>query len=244
MEIMTKRNNPRYNNYYNDGYDYQRFIYTNETKTCKFRLKGNETLGLQKIMLRTNSTEVIKTMENTATIECANNVFYPITVCYLLTQEGDILFSKDSVSFADGNCGFVVPAGNWTCGFNGPKEGNHDFVQNFEVIQYEKEIIDEKAKVAEDGSVSIECHLIYKNQVKVCMLVSPSGIVFRPPTDQFKSEEFSYYGGGSLNTGDCGITISKEAEVESGFWKCLIVKMNDEQLTTQIFVPEEVDNSH
>lgn len=238
LEIMTTQNNPRYDRYYNNDYD--RFIYTNKTKTCKFQLKGNETLALEKIALRTNSTEVIKTLENTTTLECAKNIFYPLRVCYLLTQEGEILFSNDYVSFADGNCKFEVHFGNWTCGFNGPKEEDLDFVQNFEVIQYEKEIIDEEAKVAEDGSVSIECHLISRNQVKVCMLVSPSGIVFRPPTDQFKSEEFSYYGGGSLSYGDCGITFEKDVEVETGLWQCIIVKMNDEKFSTEIFVPEEV----
>lgn len=244
MDVATSERNPRYRHYYYNQYDDNEFVSTTESKTCKFHVKGNESLALQNLIIRTKSTEVVKTGENTTRIECAKSVFYPITVCYLLTQEGDVLFSENYDTFANGNCAFVAPPGNWTCGFNGPKEGDADFQQSFEVIQYAGDIIDESQKVADDGSLTVECHLICKSPIKVCMLVTPSGKVFRPPTDQFKSEEFSYYGGGSLSTGDCGITFEKDVEVESGLWKCIIVKMNDEKLSTEIFVPEELVDSN
>lgn len=143
-------------------------------QTSKFHVKGNETLGLGKIVKRINSTVVLKTTEATTTIECAKSVFYPIRVCYLLSQEGDILFSKDYDALADGNCYFEVFAGEWTCGFNGPNAGDEDFVQNFAVIRYGKVYSGSAATIADDGCVRMECHLFQKNSIKVCMFVSPS----------------------------------------------------------------------
>lgn len=224
MEIINKQ----------QKFPFGPFDFMPTTKTCKFHLKGNETLGLEKIASRTKTTIVVKTTNNTATIECAKNVFYPIRVCYLINQYGEVRFSQDYDLLAGGSCEFDVYGGTWKCGFNGPNEEDEDFLQNFKVIQREKLVSGLGPQMTDEGSMTIGCHLFHRNPIKVCMLVSPRGKVYRPTTDKFRSEEFSYYNGGSMRAGMCGITISKDAAVEAGYWSCLVVKMNDEKLTTQI----------
>lgn len=205
------------------------------TKTCKFLVKGNETLGLEKIVIRTNSTIVLNTTEDTTKIGCAKNVFYPIRVCYLVSEERKILFSKNYDALAEGNCVFEVSPGEWTCGFNGPNAEDKDFVQNFRVFRHNKVI--SGFTISDDGSLTMKCHLFNKNPIKVCMFVSPSGKVLRPTTNQFQSDQFSYYKGGTFREGDCVINFKTNHGVETGYWNCLLVKMNDEELSEEIYVP-------
>lgn len=204
-------------------------------KTCKFHLKGNETAEMDRIKSRTSSKILARTTGDTVKIICAKYVPYPIRACFLVT-DSDILFSNDLDLLQKGFCKFTVAPGNWTCGFSGPKEEDGDFLQRFEVIKYDSEIIDERVHVVENGTTTIECHLIYKDPIKMCIFLSPSGDYFRPTTDKFASEKFSYFDGGSLSTGDCGITFKEGVEVESGEWKCVIVKKNDKTLSTEIYV--------
>lgn len=112
-------------------------------------------------------------------------------------------------------------------------------MQEFEVIKYDTEIIDEKLTVSGNNATSLECHYIEMSPIRVCALVSPSGVVYRPPTDDFKSDRYTFYTGGKMSNGDCGIEFGPDVEVEKGLWKCIIVKMNGEQLSTLINYVDE-----
>lgn len=239
MTIETEFKGYEYDNYYDN-----RYVTRSWFKTCKFHLRGNKTLEKEKIVNRTQTTVVVKMIEDLVKIQCAKDVYYPINVCYLVLKD-DIIFAEDYSALADGNCEFWVPAGNWTCGFNGPSDGDTDFEQKFQVIQYKSEIVDEALNVVENGSVSMECHLIEKQPIKFCMFVSPSGKVYRPSSDTYKSKDYSFYKGGEMATGDCGVEFSKEFSktVESGDWKCVIVKTNDERLTAIIKKKEQAQVS-
>lgn len=190
---------------------------TEKIKTCRFYVEGNEKLALAKIAHRTASTVVVKTTENTATIECAKGVFYPITVCYLMTQSGEVLFSEDYESLASGNCDLEVTPGDWTCAFNGPTEEDLDFFQKFEVVPVDKVVGGLVEAFYGDTTVTMKCHLFHKNPIKVCMFVSPSGKVFRPPSDHFKSEEFSYHKEGRWEEGQCDISLGEDVKLSMKF---------------------------
>ena len=110
----------------------------------------------------------------------------------------DLIFSSDPYSLAIGNCGFEVTPGNWTCGFNGPTPEDEDIQQRFEVVHYDKELIDEAVTVDGNGVTTLECHWIKRRPIKWCAFMSPSGRVFRPPSASFQSKEYSFYKGGSL----------------------------------------------
>lgn len=224
---------PQEYNYRTGGYDRKTKI-----KTCTYQVKGNSTLAKERIVQRTKSAVVIKTTNDTVEINCAKNVYYPIHLCYLVDGQQMIL-STDGGS--DGNCVFRVMPGTWACGFNGPSEDGEDFEQIFEVIKYDRDIIDEALSVDEKGVTTLQCHLIDKSPIRFCMLVSPSGRVYRPPKDTFKSAEFSFYGGGQMVTGDCGIEIGVGLHVEVGIWQCIIVKPNNEKLTVEIYNPGSKD---
>lgn len=211
-----------------------------KAQQCKFQLKSNSTRAKDELEARTRTTIRIQTVNNLETIQCASNLFYPLHLCYLVDNE-KFRFS-DGQGFEDGNCEFQVGPANWTCGFNGPSVEDEDFTQKFEVIKYETEAIDEKFTADEDGTVTLECHLIKKMPIKLCMFLSPSGQVYRLPTDKFKATggTYSYYSaGGKMMNGDCGIEFAAGVDVESGRWKCVIGKLNGEKVDTEIMVEEK-----
>lgn len=201
--------------------------------TCLFYLGGNESQSKAQLKNRTETKIEVRTTSDSATIDCVQNSYYPLTLCYLVTFDGLNFAAEEQIKA--GRCSFDVSPGNWTCGFNGPTEQDKDFVQEFEVIKYDKEIIDAKVIVKGDKSVTVECHYFNKEPINVCMVLSPSGRVYRPPTDQFKSKEFSYFADGSFKTGNCGVAFEEGFQVESGPWDCSIGKINGEVLIARIF---------
>lgn len=204
-------------------------------QSCKFRLEGNLTEQQDRLRDRTNSIIEMETFKEKETIKCADNIYYPIHVCYIVHSDGELLFSDNYDELEAGTCEFEVPPGNWTCGFNGPTIDDEDFSQSFEVVQ-KKEIIDEGFTNREGGPTLLECHLTNKMPLKMCIFVSPSERVYRLPSDRFKSDSYSYYLGGNWTTGDCGIEFENIENLEQGNWKCIIGKMDGEMLTTTILV--------
>lgn len=208
--------------------------------TCLFYLVGDESESKAQLKSRTETKIEVRTTSDSATIDCVKNSYYPLTLCYLVTFDGLLFAAEEQIK--EGRCSFEVSPGNWTCGFNGPTEQDKDFVQEFEVIKYEKEIIDAKVTMRADKSVTVECHYFNRQPIKVCMVLSPSGRVYRPPTDQFKSKEFSYYEDGSFMTGNCGVAFEVGFNVESGPWDCSIGKVNGDVLIARMFhEPKEVN---
>ena len=86
-------------------------------------------------------------------------------MCYL-ANGNDLIFSPDPYALAIGNCEFEVTPGNWTCGFNGPTPEDEDIQQRFEVVQYDKELIDEAVTVDGNGVTTLECHWIERRPIK------------------------------------------------------------------------------
>lgn len=210
------------------------------TKTCKFQVAGRPEASLQNLMDRTSSVITVKTIKNRERIQCADNVFYPITLCYLTDDFGLYRYlrtSTDHEAMEEGNCGFDVSPGTWTCGFNGPTEDDLIIKQKFRVIKYNSEVIDEAVKRLSDGSTALECHLIGKRRIKSCAFQSPSGRFYRLPADNFTSAEYSYYDedGGTLMNGDCGIKFPENVEVERGSWLCAIGTSLFYDLSTSIY---------
>lgn len=205
-------------------------------RTCTFHLIGNETLAKEKLLQRTQSTVLIKTISDNVLIDCAKNVYYPLTICYL-RQDNLVHFYDDHGEMLMGNCIFTVWPGNWTCGFNGPTKDDPDFVQNFEIIKYDSEIIEEQMKRTAKGTITLECHHISQATIKTCLFLSPNGKMYRLPSDNYNSTQFSYNGRG-FTAGDCGIELSKEIE-EPGNWSCIVQKTSNEQmLSVDIWVDE------
>lgn len=202
---------------------YQRNNAEDTSKTCKFLLEGSTEASLKNLMDRTSSVITIKTIKDKERIECAKDVFYPITICYLTGDHIDkLLISNNYEEMEDGRCAFEVGPGNFTCGFNGPTQSDMDYMQQFEVIKHDSEVIDGVSKAVENGT-TLECHHIGGRPIKLCGFLSPSGRFYRVASDTFNSAEYSYYkeDGGSMITGDCGIKFPADVEVESGNWLCV-----------------------
>lgn len=208
----------------------------NLNRTCQFHV-ANE-LAKDKLIQRTNTTVIVKTIENKTKINCAMNAYYPLTFCYLSGESVMVRFNDKDI--LNGKCTFEVAPGNWTCGFNGPNEDeDEDFVQHFEVKKYNTEVMDEAVIRHANGTTTIECHVFDRQPIKRCMVVSASGKAYRPTSDNFKSDSYSFYSGGSMGTGDCGVEFKQGVEIETGLWECVIGKMDGSMLSIVIKVHEE-----
>lgn len=196
--------------------------------TCHFLVDDPSGKALQRLKQRTESPVVIKTNNMKHTVDCVKNPPYALRLCYLVTSSG-LTFGKNT-DLNLGKCSFVVSPGNWTCGFNGPTEEDEDFSQRFQVIHYTTEAIDEKVT---EGDVTLECHQINESPIDMCLFVSPSGKIFRPLSSSFSSTSFSFYKGGTMEKGNCGITLRGKA-AEKGEWMCSLRVKDGRTSSTKI----------
>lgn len=215
----------------------------NQWGIWEMRLNGNrekcvfqfyEGRALESLKERQKTTIQIKTMEDSYRVPCVKKAPYPLTECFLITDNG-VDFNTDYDNLKKGYCEFNVNPGNWTCGFNGPKPDDDPLTQKFSVWRYNREMIDEAVTLNEDNTTSLEVHHIYQEPLKTCMFLSPSRKLYVLPSDNFKSAGHSFFGGKMYN-GDCGIKLS-EQNYEEGVWQCIVRKKeNDRQLTLDMLV--------
>lgn len=201
-------------------------------RVCRFTV-GNRDLFVSRILEETKTVTVINTMNDMVNIKCSEKAPYPIKRCYLKSPyEPALEFNVRNEEKLIGNCDFYPPllktntlasSIEWTfqCGFNGPNEGDPDFLKTFRVRTFKSEAIDGKY-VAEQKS--LECHQINKLPIESCMFLSPSGRLFSVPSDSFTSDVFEYYAPmsekGGFAKGACGIKF--KTNMEEGQWKCVI----------------------
>lgn len=211
-----------------------RFPQQNRTTNCRFIVRESEEAGRARLDERTKSNLVFNTVLYKTRVACAENVYYKLSLCYLVHSSGEVIFNGDRTALDIGNCFFEVQPGNYTCGFNGPTPDEEDVMQRFQVIRHKSQLINEQWRVNEDGSTTLECHWLEKRPVNQCFFVSPSGEIYRLTSDKFKSDRFSYYNGGSMKNGDCGITFAPGVAVEENSWSCMVLDSFNTKHVTEI----------
>lgn len=198
------------------------FATITKNQTCHFYVSSS--MKTENSVQGSPARKVIKTMDDTVTINCATEMDYPIEMCYLFIKQGMTMTTINTPN----HCEFVVPAGNWTCRFNGRTAEEDDVQQHFEVIQYDTAIIDGAVTRTQEGKLRMECHYIRNVPIQHCLFVSPEGKIFRPRKNTVKGS--SYSAGAELSTGECSIEFSQEVKVDRGDWTCNIITMEGEKL--------------
>lgn len=192
-----------------------------EDFSCKFSMLDD--LVMQRLKEKQKTVPVIKTIEASVELRCAEQVPFEIVECYIMTKQG-LIFYEDQDELEAGNCKFIVAPGNWTCGFTGKERNKQHFLQKYEVRQYENELIDGMIQ-NNDGILIMESHHIYKEPLQTCIFVSPSEKIYAIPSDTFQSTEFTFYGG-EMKKGDCGIRLSAQ-NFEEGDWLSIVRREGD-----------------
>lgn len=188
-----------------------------EKKTCRFLLRP---LGPK--LKRDNESPATKQIHviKDATINCAENVYYPITRCYIRTP--DFMVIKDR------NCKFpLVATGKWICGFNAATPGLKDIQQ--EIIVHESGAIDGHVDV---DNLKLSCRFINEKPLKTCLFVSPN-------MRSYKGVSGSSEGS---SPGHCSVQLKEILELEQGTWKCVIqTKHSDDHYSVDIQVPYDYE---
>lgn len=138
-----------------------------------------------------------------STIDCGEEVSYPITRCYMRDPD-DKIIRQDSCLFKLGK------VGRWTCGYNAVTAEVAD--EQREIHVHATGAIDPQA-----NDLTMQCSHIYRSPLKTCLFISPTNRPFSVPLVE---EEFK--------AGLCKITFESKEEMISGRWKCVIQGKNSD----------------
>lgn len=91
-----------------------------------------------------------------------------------------------------------------------------DVRQEFKVIKYDREIIDENVSKTEEGQIKMECHLIGNRSIDQCLFVTPGMKVLRPYPHQVNMDKFNYFGSEGIARGECSIRFNNDQVIDEG----------------------------
>lgn len=140
-------------------------------------------------------------------VNCAENVPYKVTRCYIRTPDLNIERNNAACEFT------LNMPGEWICGYNSASWEHADVELKINVV--ESGAIDGQYNLAERV---MSCSHIHGKQLKTCLFISPSMRPFSVPQAKLIQAP----------RGLCEITIEDEKDFEMGVWKCVIQEKNQD----------------